>query len=174
MANGGDLQIEGLEILAKGLDRFGEDATRAALEGMERGALSMIADAKRNLRENTSVVTGMLRASGKVQRVEGQRLSLDAGFFSTRNSDRGYAWYVEFGRKSGKFPPIDELAQWAYKKFHLHGKDGRKESRSIGFLVARAIAKHGTRPHPFFVPAVERNWTKMQAYVVAAVKRVMK
>jgi hypothetical protein len=51
-------------------------------------------------------------------------------------------------------PPPDELAAWAYKRFHL--KDWRV-ANAMGWAWAKAIAKKGTQPHPFFTPAVNKN-----------------
>lgn len=155
-----DIQVEGLDQLQRRFARLPKEVQRTCFNAMQAGAMDIIADAKNNLRSNTSVVTGLLRASGKVQKVNDS--TLDAGFFSSENKGNGYAWFVEYGRKAGKFPPVDEIAQWVYKKFHL--KD-RKEAASIGFMIARKIAREGTKPHPFFSPAIERGWSKMMAKI---------
>lgn len=168
MANfNGHLTIEGLDQVLKGLERADQKVQQAAFQGMQRGALEIINDAKRNLRDNGSVVTGLLRQSGKVQKTG--ELSLDAGFFDTQNKGHGYAAYVEYGRRAGKWPPIDEMAQWAYKKFHM---TDRKEARTAGFLIARKIGQEGSRPHPFFGPAIEKNKTRIVAAVRDAIRRV--
>jgi len=52
-----------------------------------------------------------------------------------------YTRYLQFGRKPGRFPPIDSIEQWI--------KDKRITSdipiRSLAFLIARKIAREGTR-----------------------------
>lgn len=156
MADGGSISVEGLDKLLREFDKTGKEVRRAAMRGLQKGGLYIIADAQMNLRDNTSVVTGLLRQSGKVQKVDED--NLDVGFFDTLNRQSGYAFYVEYGRRAGRMPPPDELAQWAYKKFQLHD---RKRALQAGWALAIKIAREGTRPHPFFVPAVEKNKKKI-------------
>ncbi len=164
----GYIALEGLDQVLKALDKADKDVRRAAMAGLEKGGMGIIADAQVNLRENGSVVTGLLRQSGKVQKVDDE--TLDVGFFDTTNQHSGYALYVEYGRRAGKFPPLDELVQWARKKFTLKEKD----AKSVGFLIARKIAKKGSKPHPFFQPAVKKNEQSILRAVRDAVRKKTK
>jgi HK97 gp10 family phage protein len=150
------MSVEGLNELLRRFDTAGDKVRKAAMQGLQRASLQIIADAQMNLRDNRSVVTGLLRQSGKVQKVDED--NLDVGFFDSQNKQSGYAAYVEFGRPPGKMPPPDELAQWAYKKFQLHD---RKLARQAGWGLAVKIAQEGTKPHPFFIPALEKNKSKI-------------
>lgn len=167
MSDGTEIRVEGLDEVLRGFDKAGKDVRAAAMNGLQEAALDIIADAKMNLRRNRSVVTGLLRASGKVQRVNGE--TLDAGFFDTLNRQSGYAVFVEYGRRAGKMPPPDEMAQWAYKKYQLHDRD---VARSLGWAIARSIAKKGTKPHPFFEPAVQKNKRKIIDTLAKAIDKV--
>lgn len=160
------IQVEGLDELLRGFQKAKREVKVAAMSGLKEAAMDIIADAKMNLRRNQSVVTGLLRASGKVQKVND--LTLDAGFFDPQNQS-GYAVYVEYGRRAGKMPPPDEMAQWAYKKFQL--KD-RKVAQSLGWAIAVNVARKGTKPHPFFKPAVERNRRKIITALERAIGKV--
>ena len=163
------MTLEGYKELYVNLDKHEKAVTKAAMEGLKQAGLNIIADAKENLRGNHSVVTGQLRASGKVQKVEGEKQSIDVGFFSKGN-DTGYAYFVEYGRRAGKMPPVDYIMEWLRKKssafrsasrwakkFKISSVDMDKMLRSNAFALAKTIAKKGTRPHPFFAPAVEKN-----------------
>ena len=152
----GPLQVDGLDKLLRAFDKSNKEVQRAAMKGLQRAGLDIIADATKNLRQNGSVVSGLLRQSGKVQKVDDE--NLDVGFFDTENRQSGYAYFVEYGRRAGRMPPPDELAQWAYKKFQLHD---RKLARQAGWAMAIKIAKEGTQPHPFFEPAIEKNKSKI-------------
>ena len=163
MSDTGAIYVEGLDELLRKMDRLPAEVQRECFKAMQRASLDIIADAKGNLRVNGSVVTGNLRASGKVQKVDDK--TLDVGFFSS-DSDKGYASYVEYGRKPGKMPPPDILEAWAYKKFRLSHKD----ARSIAWALARSIAKKGTKASPFFEPAVESGWRKMIDKIAKIVK----
>lgn len=164
MSDTGAIYVEGLDELLRKMDRLPADVQRECFKAMQIASLDIIADAKTNLRVNGSVVTGNLRASGKVQKVNDK--TLDVGFFSSDARDKGYASYVEHGRKPGKMPPPDILEAWAYKKFRLSHKD----ARSMAWAMARSIAKKGTKARPFFEPAVESGWRKMIAKIAKIVK----
>ena len=168
--DGGSIQLEGLDQLLKALEKCDRDVVEAAMEGMAAGAQDMINDAKVNLRENTSVVTGLLRKSGHVERKK-DRDEISAGFFDTTNRNSGYALFVEYGRRSGKMPPPDEIGAWVYKKFHLNDW---KVAGSIGWAIAKRIAQVGTQPHPFFGPAVKKHQNKIVKAVRDAVRRATK
>ena len=164
MSDTGAIYVEGLDELLRKMDSLPAEVQRECFKAMQRASLDIIADAKTNLRVNGSVVTGNLRASGKVQKVDDK--TLDVGFFSSDVKDKGYASYVEYGRKPGKMPPPDILEAWAYKKFRLSHKD----ARSAAWALARSIAKKGTKARPFFEPAVESGWRKMIDKIAKIVK----
>ena len=164
MSETGAIYVEGLDELLRKMDRLPAEVQRECFKAMQTASLDIIADAKSNLRVNGSVVTGNLRASGKVQKVDDK--TLDVGFFSSDVKDKGYASYVEYGRKPGKMPPPDILEAWAYKKFRLSHKD----ARSAAWALARSIAKKGTKARPFFEPAVESGWRKMIDKIAKIVK----
>ena len=164
MNDTGAIYVEGLDELLRKMDNLPAEVQRKCFKAMQSASLDIIADAKTNLRVNGSVVTGNLRASGKVQKVDDK--TLDVGFFSSDVEDKGYARYVEFGRKPGKMPPPDILEAWAYKKFRL----SHKEARSRAWALARSIAKKGTKARPFFEPAVESGWRKMIDKIAKIVK----
>lgn len=162
----GSISIEGLDQVLKGLKGAERSVIEAAMTGLRKAALNLIADAQENLRRNHSVVTGLLRQSGRVQRVDD--LNIDAGFFDTQNKQGGYALYVEYGRRAGKMPPPDMLMAYAYKKLQL--KDWNA-ARAIGWAMAVRIAREGTKPHPFFNPAVEKNKRSIVQAVQDAINR---
>lgn len=164
MSETGAIYVEGLDELLRKMDRLPAEVQSKCFKAMQTASLDIIADAKGNLRVNGSVVTGDLRASGKVQKVDDK--TLDVGFFSSDARDKGYASYVEYGRKPGKMPPPGILEAWAYKKFRL----SHKEARSMAWALARSISKKGTKAHPFFEPAVESGWRKMIDKIAKIVK----
>lgn len=158
--------IEGEKALFLNMQRRMDVSISSAREALRTAGMNIVNDAKTNLRNNGSVVTGQLRASGRVQAVIGDEDAIDVGFFSDKNQG-GYAYFVENGRRSGKMPPVDYIVQWVKKKMRLLDK----EARSVGFLIARKIAKEGTTPHPFFGPAVEKNKKAVTDAISEAVKK---
>ena len=147
----GYIAVEGLEAVSKALAAADSRVAEAAMQGLEAAAMNIIADAQENLVRHGNNVTSNLMQSGHAER-KGDEVT--AGFFDTQNKNSGYALYLEFGRRAGRMPPPDEMAAWAYKRFHL---EDWKLAWSLGWAWAKAIAKKGTQPHPFFVPAVNQN-----------------
>ena len=162
----GPVYIEGLDQVLRNLATKSKEIRNEASKGLQAAGLNIIADAQQNLRQNGSVVTGLLRQSGKIQKIDDD--NLDVGFFDSQNRQSGYAYFVEYGRRAGKMPPPDELAQWAYKKFHLHD---RKAARAAGWAMAVKIAKAGTKPHPFFMPALDKNRNRIVQVIQDAINR---
>ena len=147
------------------LAALGPEVLRAADRGLKAAGMNIIADAKENLRANHTNATGRLSQSGRVQKAADGGSGYDVGFMS----DKAYAGAVEYGRKAGRMPPPDELGEWAYKKLRIRD---RKLARAAGWGLAKQIAKHGTQPHPFFKPAVDKNQPRIAAAVRDAVQQV--
>src|SRR3990167_10764904 len=91
---------------------------------------------ERRAKEKAPVDTGRLRASitTKVKPLEAEI-----------GSPVVYAPWVEFGTRP-HFPPVAALETWA-----------RRHGFSSAYVLARAISKRGTRPHPFLIPAAEES-----------------
>lgn len=159
--------LDGEKELYVNMQKRMDLSTKAGREALQKAGLKIVAEAKENLRKNRSVVTGMLRASGKVQKVANDADSVDAGFFGDQ-SRGGYAYYVENGRRAGKMPPVDELAQW-FKKKHRIGN--AKEALARAWGLAKRIAREGTQPHPFFKPAIESTKKDVEQILKEAIKK---
>ena len=172
---GTGIWIEGERQLYANMQKSLFSITEAGRKGLRQAGMNIIADAKDNLRGNHSVVTGQLRASGKVQKVEDDPDAIDAGFFA-QGSSQGYAYFVEYGRRATKtttagVPTLRQaIEQWLRKKF---GMAEGKELKSRAFLISRAIHKKGTKPHPFFAPAVEKNKADIERAISNEIKEVL-
>jgi hypothetical protein len=87
-------------------------------------------------------------------------------------------------------PPVEMLMEWMRKRTskssalksalaHIEGRRVRRESaytkdyllRSAAWGLAKWIAKNGTRPHPFFAPAVEKNKASVENVIANEVKQ---
>lgn len=188
MSGRGDIWIEGERELYANMQKHLVTLTDNSRKGLRKAGMNIIADAKANLRSNGSVVTGMLRASGRVQAVEGDPDSIDVGFFG-KDTAGGYAYFVEYGRRSGKMPPIKMLMEWLRKRSSTRrGKSAldsavvfananskKPKTRddlllSSAWALAKAIAKQGTKPHPFFGPAVEKNKKAIEDAVAQSIR----
>ncbi len=158
-----EIEIEGLNDLHVKFDRVTREVFQEADAGLKKGGMKIIADAQQNLRTNGTNNTGLLSNSGKVQKID---VGYDIGFFS---KGKGYAEYVEYGRRAGRFPPLADIRAWARKKLRVEDK----RLNSAAFLIGRKIARKGTRPQPFFTPAVQKNQQEIMDAISEAVSKVI-
>ena len=86
-----------------------------------------------------------------------------------------YAPYVEFGTRP-HWVPVEALMRWVYLKVQQGQLPRRRRSasarsasqlstRSLAFLIARSISRHGTKPHPFMRPAVTKSLPRIREYL---------
>lgn len=156
MADNVTLSVD-IDGALQGLIKASKNAHKGANAGLAKAAMQIVNEAKKNLKDNESIATGNLRASGKAQKVDD--LEVDFGFFS--ESGKGYAEYVEYGRKAGRMPPPKPLGIWGAKKFGIPPE----KRDDFGWSMAMVIAKKGTKPHPFFQPAIEANESKIEKMI---------
>lgn len=140
--------VENFPELKKAFGKHTAEVRRVCDEALSKGAMSIISEAQHNLRMNGTNTTGLLSNSGRAEKLGS--CDYQAGFFSELQG-RGYAEYVENGRKAGKMPPPKILTAWVRKKLRIRKE---KQAASVAFLIARKIAKKGTKAQPFFGPAV--------------------
>lgn len=74
--------------------------------------------------------------------------------FASLGSPMPYARAWEYGRPPGKQPPSAPLALWAKRILGV----SYKESKSVGFLIARSIGRKGRKARPFLRPSLEKNF----------------
>ena len=77
-----------------------------------------------------------------------------------------YYRYVEEGRRAGKRPPIQNIYEWIQNKKSVQtliskSTDRRKATRSLAYVIARKIAKHGTKAQPFIRQNVNEKSLKL-------------
>jgi hypothetical protein len=75
-----------------------------------------------------------------------------------------YSWWLHFGRRPGKPPPVQNIIDWVREK-HIsgtYGSTGRRlggykrqavEDKAAAFAIAKAIGRRGTPPFPFLTVA---------------------
>jgi hypothetical protein len=103
---------------------------------MDASLLLLETDMRRHVPQDTRQLMGSIN-----HQVAGSGLNITG----TVGPSLAYGAFVERGRRPGKYPPIAAISGWAKR----HGISP--------FLVARAIARRGTRPQPFVAPSIQRN-----------------
>ncbi len=185
-----DLVIEGLEKLIELIEQSGdlrEEVYFPIHDAMAQSGKLLEDQIKQNLTDNDSVATGDLRgsvSSGEVQ------VTKDAIFVEV-GAGRGlpYAQAVEYGSKPHTPPlsitePGQPLYEWVRIK-QLAGSYSVRTGRRLGSKakqmdenrqMARAIWAHirrfGTKPHPYFEPAIEQTRERIMKLFEEAVNRI--
>lgn len=143
------ITIKGGEKLREVLSRYPKVAKKNLSRAAETSGRMIESDAKRR----APVDQGSLRQSIDTY-PRGMSATVEAGV--------KYAPYVEFGRPPGKQPPISSVERWSKK-------------RGIEpFLVARKIGRFGTKPQPFFEPAIQKNKDNIRKEFEDAVKKTLR
>lgn len=73
-------------------------------------------------------------------------INLNGSYFELIFSLQDYYYYVEYGRRAGKQPPIEAIEEWIRVKpiipYAVNGKV--PDTRQLAFLIARKIGWEGT------------------------------
>lgn len=157
-----EIDDKDLAKLNMNFDAFARELQGVCKEAIKNLGQRIISDAQTRLRRNKSVATSLLINSGAVK--EGKDNEILAGFPTI------YAYYVEFGRRAGKWPPFRYIYEWVRVR-HMAADD--KEARSIAFLIQRSIGTKGTKPHPFLRPAFEKNRSLLKQIMIKGANKIM-
>jgi len=146
-----DVDVKGLKEAQKDIERKLREMTGGPMGQTMRSATMMI---HRDAKLNAPVDTGRLRAS-----ITPSVVAAEDKIQGIVGSNVKYAPYVELGTRP-HWPPIAALETWA----RSHG--------TSAFLVARAIARRGTKAHKFLQRAFESNQTRIVTMIERAVKKI--
>lgn len=73
-------------------------------------------------------------------------INLNGSYFELIFSLQDYYYYLEYGRRAGKQPPIEAIEEWIRVKpiipYAVNGKV--PDTRQLAFLIARKIGREGT------------------------------
>lgn len=127
-------------------------------------AQKILTTSQQTLNSNGNRATGELFRSGIVN-VEDLQAEIE---YKTE-----HAFYVEFGRKAGRMPPVSYIEQWVKKKgiATVASKGANRvlsnAIKSAAFAIAKHIAENGTKAYPYLYPAFNSNKGKLTADIKA-------
>ena len=88
-----------------------------------------------------------------------------------------YWYYVDNGRRPGKFPPPNKIKEWIKIKpvMPYADKNGRVPTvDQLTFLIGRKIATEGTDPQPFFKKNIKPTYDHFQEAIALAIDEDLK
>lgn len=74
-----------------------------------------------------------------------------------------YWYYVEYGRKPGKYPPLSAMLSWVQSKPALTSPELSLKQRA--FLAGRSIAEYGIYPTSFIMNGFKEAQDKVEYYL---------
>ena len=86
------------------------------------------------------------RATGKLIDTMSVHITLQGINYHVELNLQDYWWYVEHGRKPGKFPPVNKILEWIRIKPVIPRADSRGRiptQQQLAFLISRKIARDG-------------------------------
>lgn len=141
---------------------------------VEKIVLKNTIELQSNAKSKAKKDTGFLAGSISVK-------TINKGMTGVVSVGAIYGAYIEFGTRGqvnvpsgyeemaavfkgsrGGMPPPEALKGWAAR----HGLAGKE------FLIARAIARRGTKPQPFLIPAYEKQQTYFMIDIVKLLKKL--
>lgn len=187
------LEVTGIKELNKNLDKKARQVNNAAYQGLNSVAIDILAEAKNNLKANSSIGTGKTRDSGRVKKEKDE--SIDVIF-------DGAAFWIEFGRiAKGKLPPVSPIIEWIKKKGiqdTYNVKTGKRAGRGsavsyskissrktvnksdyykrvekMAWAIAVWLKTNNTPKKPFLYPALRNNEARVISELDKAIKKVL-
>lgn len=149
-----EIRIKGLERLVKKLD--GNELLGWPLRRAFRDSVTVLL---REVHKRTPVDRNELRGSITFE-IDTRTVPL----WGKVGTDVKYAPYVEFGTEP-HWPPLSALQPWARRHGFPPGRAG-------AFLVARAIARHGTKAREFFKGGFEASESRVRGFFDRAAKDI--
>lgn len=149
------VKIEGLDELTKSLEAAPGIVSQELVDAMDQSTRYVKGQIRDEIRSNRITNTGNLARSVAIEPVKPNRGRVYVSEM--------YGAAVEFGSRP-HFPPVAPLERWAQTKL---GKSG------IGFLIARKIARVGTKANPFVAPAFKNSIEYINQRFQSAIKEVV-
>lgn len=90
------------------------------------------------------------KASGNLISSIGYDIQIDGNHLRCELNMADYYYYVENGRKAGKFPPPDKILEWIQvKPVKPYEKNGRiPTEKQLAYLIGKKISEEGIKPSP--------------------------
>jgi hypothetical protein len=117
---------------------------------------------EREAKELMPTASGMTRAS-----ISSDAFITPVGVIGITASNQPSAAFVELGTRP-HMPPIAPIQRWVQDRLGITGAEGKR----VAWLVARKIARQGTKPQKIFERTLQANEGQLVAIFEGAVQRL--
>ena len=138
------LSSRALDTLQRGLDKAPELTNQVLMAAMTEATMLLEREVKEAIPRGA---TGITAGS-----ITGDVFSTPAGVLGVVGSSQPSAVFVELGTRP-HMPPVAALVPWVRSVLGL----AEKEAQGVAFLIARKIARKGTRAQRPFARTLEAN-----------------
>jgi hypothetical protein len=150
------IRVNGLDEIRAMAQKYPDISKTQTNWAIRRSIIALQGDSMRNAPKDTGYLAGHITTQfGDYWGI------LDAG--------AEYSLPVHEGSKP-HFPPTSVLVNWVSRKFGVSGT----QAKSIAFLIARKIARTGTKGRPFMGDAVRTNERNIQVNFDTALENIIK
>lgn len=151
-----NVQVKGLKELQ---DKFGQSnkiVNGALKQAMDKSTTHLKSEIRKEIVDKGINSQGSLKKSVNVYESKATKGVVGVG--------EKYGEYVEYGTRP-HFPPVEPLERWARLKLGASG---------LGFVIAKKIARVGTKAKPFVQPVYDKNKKNIEKYFEEAIEFVTK
>ena len=198
MTDGLYVDERSLRALNINIKAFKDAVLRSATTGLKEFGMKIVRQAQMNLKNNGSIAFDHLRGSGRtIAQADG---TVDAGFYigyaeyveygrprgKMPPLDSIYAWVhkkkLKLTKKEAEDTHLTEREKKTVESIKPLVKKGRKKSkltkaereeRTLAYLIAKSIADHGSKPHPFLKPAYEQYRNSIDLFMQGVINKTI-
>ena len=145
----------------KKMDSWSTKTLDQVNDQIKKVTFNVAADAQQNVKDNGSIATSNL-----INSISTRFKNSKYGEIGIVKVNAIYGAAVEFGRKAGGMPPVTPLITWVRKKI----ESDPIMAKSIAFAIAKSIAKNGTQPRPFLIPAFKKGAKDLEKRLIKVLK----
>ena len=145
-----------LDKVIRSYSKYNKSVHSGVQKEVRRSALNIQGGA----RMRVPVASNHLRSS-----IQSRFVALGLG--ATIGTPLKYGQFVERGRGPGGFPPLDAIISWVRIKITRNPK----AAKTIAFLIARKIARFGTKEQPFLHPAFNKERPRFVNNIIRVLKK---
>lgn len=154
-------KVSGEKELMRALKEVGREYPKRVKKPIRKVSFQAQRYARKTLDANNTNATNTLNKSINV-------LIIAGGYTGVVTAEAYYAYWVEYGRGPGKYPPFYDIFAWVKKKLKVRSDE---DAFLAAESIQRKIAMFGTEPQPFMRPAQKWSERRFRTEMIKALQQ---